>query len=77
MSSTALFLVKGNEYYFLRQTVTPDSGMIHQTLLLWNLIFRFLGPSLSSDCPGRAGDFVVDALQMLNIAESSLSQLSS
>lgn len=78
MSSTALFLEKGSEYYFLRQTVTPDSGMICQTLLLWNLIFRFLGPSLSSDLPqGRAGDFVVDALQMLNITESSPSQLSS
>lgn len=77
MSSTALFLEKGSEYYFLRQTVTPDSGMICQALLLWNLIFRFLGPSLSSDLPrGRARDFVV-ALQMLNITESSPSQLSS
>lgn len=40
------------------------------TVLLWNLIFRFLGPSPSSDLPrGRAPDFVVDALQMLNITD--------
>lgn len=40
------------------------------TVLLWNVIFRFLASSLSSDLPReRAGDFVVDALQMLNITD--------
>lgn len=41
------------------------------TVLLWNLIFRFLGPSLNSDPPPKMNQVTLLLMQllMLNITE--------